>query len=75
MGQPFAGHLRAVAHLVECFVVERGDGLQIQDDDRHLGALHHGQDGGAQGVGGDMQENDVHIGTTEGVSGLHRFFR
>ena len=75
MGQPFAGHLGAITHLVERFVIERGDRLKIEDNDRHLGALHDGKDSGTQRVGGDVEENNVHIGPAEGMAGFHRFFR
>jgi len=61
MGEPFAGHLRAVAELVEPRVINRRLGREVEDDDRHLRAPHNRQHGGRQRVGGDVQENQVHI--------------
>ena len=72
MRQPFAGHRGAVGHFVKRRVVNGRGGLEIQDDDRHAGAPHHGQNRGGKRIGGDMQEDEVHVLLAEPVSGLHR---
>ena len=75
MGEPFAGHLGPVAYFVEGFVVHGRDRLEVEDDDRNFGPLDHGQDGGAQGIGGDVEEDDVHVRSPHGMTGLHGLFR
>ena len=70
VGQPLAGHPRAVAHAVERRVVDRGRGLQVEDDDRHPRALHHRQDGRGERVGGDVEEDEVDVVLPEAVAGL-----
>ena len=74
-GQPFARHLRAVAETVECGVVDGGRRRQVQDDDRHFGAAHDGQDGGGKSVGGDVQKDQVDVCPPEFVSGGESFLR
>jgi len=75
VGQPFPGHLGAVAHLVELVVVHGRDRLEVEDNDWNLGPLDHGQNGGAKGVGGDMEENNVHVVPAHRVAGFHGLFR
>ena len=75
VGEPFAGHLGPVAYFVEGLVVHGSHGLEIEDDDRNFSPLDHGQDGGTQRIGGDVEEDDVHVRSPHGMTGLHGFFR
>ena len=73
--QPLAGHLRAVAELVERRVVDRGRGLQIENDHRHLRAANHRQHRRREGVGRDVQKDEVDVGPAEIVPGDERLLR
>ena len=59
--QPLARHPRAVAQAVERGVVDRRLGGEVEDDHRHLRALHHRQHGGRQRVGSDVEEQQVDL--------------
>ena len=56
--------VRSPSWLNHC-VVNRRLGREVEDDDRHLRPAHHRQHGRRQGVGGDMQEDQVHVGLPE----------
>ena len=58
VGEPFAGHLGSVTHFIESLVVHGSHGLEIEDDDRNFSPLNHGKYGGAQRIGGDVEEDD-----------------
>ena len=73
-GEPVAGHRGAVAHFIEFFVINRGGGREVQNDDGNFGALHDRQNGGRKRVSRDVQKNHVHIRRTKFVSGFKRFF-
>ncbi len=60
----------AVGQFVEGRVVNGGGGLEIEDDDGHARPLHHRQDGGGEGVSGDVKENQVHVRLAETVAGF-----
>ena len=66
--------LRAVAQLVERLVVDGRGGLQVQNDHRHLGAADDRQHGRRQGVGRDVQEDQIDVGLAEVVAGTQRLF-
>ena len=51
-------------------VVNGRYGRQVEYDHRHLGAAHDRQHGRRQGVRGDVQEDQVHIGPPEAMPGL-----
>nr|GFC58166.1 hypothetical protein [Tanacetum cinerariifolium] len=65
VGQPFAGHLRAVLQGVESSVVDAGFGREVENNDRHLRPLHHRQHRARQRVGCDVQKDNVHVGLPE----------
>ncbi len=71
VGQPLAGHAGAVAEGVEPRVVDGGARREVEDDDRHPGPAHHGEHGGRERVGGDVEEDEVHVLLAEAVPG-HR---
>ena len=75
VGQPLAGHLGPVAHAIELRVVDRRTGLKIEDDHRHSGPAHYRQHRRRQGVGRDMQEDQVNVRLAKGVAGLERPLR
>lgn len=75
MGKPLAGHARAVAHAVEGRVVDGRFRREIEDDDGDAGAPDDRQDGGTEGVGRDVEEDEIDIFTAEGVAGLVGFLR
>ena len=75
VGEPLAGHLRAVAEPVEPGIVNRRFGREVEDDDRHLGPADDRQDGRRKGIRGGIQEDQVHVRLPEampGVDGLGR---
>ena len=44
-------------------------GREIEDDHGDFRAAHDGQHGGRQGVGGDVEKEQVHIGASKCVAG------
>ena len=75
VGEPLARHLGAVAKGVEGGVIDGRAGLEIEDDHRHFGAADDGEHGAGEGVGGDVEEEEVYILFTKRVAGVEGFFR
>ena len=68
--QPIASHPGAVAHGIEGRVIDRRERRKIEDDDRNFRPLHDRQHGGAECVGGDVEENEIHICGAEVVASV-----
>ena len=60
---------------VEPTVIDGRDRREVEDDDRHLGPADHGQHGRRQGIGGHMEEDQIHVGLPETVAGLGGLLR
>ncbi len=75
VGQPFAGHFRAVAQAVEPVIVNGRGGRKIQNDDRNLGSPDHREHGGRERVGCDVQKDEINVGAPEFVTGSESLLR
>ena len=73
--EPFAGHRRAIAHLVEVLIIDRRPGLEIENNHRHLCPPHHRQHSGGKRISRNVQENQIHVGLAKLMPGLLRFLR
>ncbi len=69
--QPETGHRAPVPQPVEGLVVELRHRLEVQNHDRCLHPLHHGEHGRRQRIGGDEEEQDVHLFRPERGCGIH----
>ena len=61
MREPFARHHAAVTHRIECFVVNRRDRLQVENDYRYPRSLDRRQNGGRERVSTDVEEDDLRL--------------
>ena len=75
VGQPFARHPGAVAQRVEPRVVDGRARRRFSTITGTFARRTTGKHGGRQRVGGDVQENQVHVGLAEAVPGLGGLLR
>ena len=68
VGQPFSGHLGAVAQAIEPVIVNGRRGTQIQNDDGHLSPPDDRQDGGRERIGCNVEEDEIDVGAPELVA-------
>ncbi|OPZ66634.1 MAG: hypothetical protein BWY83_02837 [bacterium ADurb.Bin478] len=75
ISQPFAGHDAAITQCVESRIVNAGCWLQAEHNDRRFDLLHHRQHRGAEGIGGNIQQNHIHLFSSQTAADLPGLLR